>query len=179
MQRIKRHDHPAGRTLAIAAALALLHATAAFAADPPTGVDPEAVKNLEKAYPPAPAGMERKVILLPHKERGAEDDFRVEIVVGKTIVTDGINTYGLAGDLREVDIAGWGFSYWQAEGSFDAPVQTRIGGPATPTPAFVAGPSRLVRYNSRLPLVVMVPEGCEVRWRTWKAAEGFTPAESR
>ncbi len=150
----------------------------AAAGDSPD-VDPGAIKNLEAAYPKAPEGMTRKVILLPHKERGEEDDFQVEIVVGKSIVTDGINTYGFGGDLREVDIPGWGFSYWQAEGKFEAPVQTRIGGAGTATPKFVAGPRRLVRYNSRLPLVVMVPEDCEVRWRTWKAAEGFAPADER
>jgi len=149
------------------------------AADPSAVVDPGAVKNLEAAYPKPPEGMVRKVILLPHKDRGEDDGFRVEIVVGRSIVTDGINTYGFDGDLREVDVPGWGFSYWQAEGEFDSPTQTLIGGPTTPTPKFVAGPSRLVRYNSRLPLVVMVPEGCEVRWRTWKAAEGFAAAEDR
>jgi ecotin len=154
-------------------------AGAARAAEPPADVDPGAIKNLEAAYPKAPEGMERKVILLPHKERGEEDDFQVEIVVGKSIVTDGVNTYGFGGDLREVDIPGWGFSYWQAEGKFDSPVQTLIGGPTVATPKFVAGPRRLVRYNSRLPLVVMVPEGCQVRWRTWKADEGFAPADDR
>jgi ecotin len=160
------------------ALLACLIVVQAVAGDSPD-VDPGAIKNLEAAYPKAPEGMTRKVILLPHKERGEEDDFQVEIVVGKSIVTDGINTYGFGGDLREVDIPGWGFSYWQAEGKFDAPMQTLIGGAGTATPKFVAGPRRLVRYNSRLPLVVMVPEGCEVRWRTWKAAEGFAPADER
>jgi len=157
----------------------LVTAVEAAAAADPADVDPGAIKNLEAAYPKAPDGMTRKVILLPHKERGEEDDFQVEIVVGKSIVTDGINTYGFGGDLREIDIPGWGFSYWQAEGKFDAPMQTLIGGAGTATPKFVAGPRRLVRYNSRLPLVVMVPEDCEVRWRTWKAAEGFAPADER
>jgi ecotin len=27
----------------------------------------------------------------------------------------------------------------------------------------------LVRYNSRLPLVIYVPEGVEVRYRVWRA----------
>jgi ecotin len=174
MRRCNRIASAAGS----AVAALVLFAAAAPAADPPA-VDPDAIKNLEAAYPKAPEGMDRKAILLPHKERGEEDDFQVEIVVGKSIVTDGINTYGFGGELREVDIPGWGFSYWQAEGKFDAPMQTLIGGVGTATPKFVAGPRRLVRYNSRLPLVVMVPEGCEVRWRTWKAAEGFAPADDR
>ncbi len=36
---------------------------------------------------------------------------------------------------------------------------------------FVAlgGEPYLIRYNSRLPVVVYVPEGVEVRYRIWKA----------
>jgi ecotin len=164
---------------AVAMAAMVLTVGAIHAAEPVGVIDPDAIKNLDAAYPQPPAGMERKVILLPHRERDAEAGFRVEVVVGKTVVTDGINTYGFGGELREVEIPGWGFSYWRAEGGFDPPAQTRIGGPTTPTPAFVAGPSRLVTYNSRLPLVVMVPTGCEVRWRIWAASSGFSPAESR
>ena len=156
--------------------MAMITAACGRADEPPATVDSEAIKNLQAAYPKAPEGMERKVIILPHKERGEEDDFQVEIVVGRTIVTDGINRYMLGGELREVDIPGWGFTYWQAEGRLDEPAQTLIGGESKPTPQFVAGPRRLVRYNSRLPLVVMVPAGCEVRWRIWKADPEFTAA---
>jgi ecotin len=34
---------------------------------------------------------------------------------------------------------------------------------------FVTVPSTTIRYNSRIPVVVYVPEGCEVRWRVWTA----------
>jgi hypothetical protein len=33
----------------------------------------------------------------------------------------------------------------------------------------LGGEPKLLRYNSRLPLVVCVPEGVEVRWRAWRA----------
>ncbi len=33
----------------------------------------------------------------------------------------------------------------------------------------LAGDPYLVRYNSRLPIVVYVPEGVEVRYRVWTA----------
>jgi exopolyphosphatase/guanosine-5'-triphosphate,3'-diphosphate pyrophosphatase len=63
------------------------------AADEPAAdagrIDPEAVKNLEAAYPAAAAGKTRHVILLPHQERGVEDDFKVEIIAGRTII-DGL-----------------------------------------------------------------------------------------
>ena len=178
-RRVRSMRWTPSSAVAMAMAAMVLTVGAIHAAEPAGAIDPDAIKNLDAAYPQPPAGMERKVILLPHKERDAEAGFRVEVVVGKTVVTDGVNSFRFGGELREVDIPGWGFSYWQAEGTFDSAAQTRIGGPTTSTPAFVAGPSRLVAYNSRLPLVVMVPEGCEVRWRTWKAAEGFAPADDR
>lgn len=132
-------------------------------------IDDGAVKNLEAAYPKAPAGKERKVILLPHKDRGAEDDFQVELVVGRTMVTDGINAYRLGGRIVERTIEGWGFSYHDVEGDLKDAANTLIGGLTNPAPRFVAGPRTLVRYNSRLPIVVMVPEGCELKWRVWRA----------
>jgi len=139
------------------------------AAGDQAGVDPEAVKNLEAAYPQAPDGMERKVVLLPHVERGADDDLQVEIVVGRVIETDGINTYGFGGEILERNIEGWGFSYHEVDGDLKQAFSTLMAGEANPAPRFVPGPRKLVRYNSRLPLVVMVPEGCELRWRLWKA----------
>jgi ecotin len=35
----------------------------------------------------------------------------------------------------------------------------------------------LLRYNSRMPIVVYVPAGVEVRYRIWKAAEERKAAE--
>ena len=49
-----------------------------------------------KAFPAAKQGLERFVIVLPEKERGAEDAFRVEIIVGKEMLTDGVNLVRLA-----------------------------------------------------------------------------------
>jgi ecotin len=164
---------------------AALHCRAdELAADEPAAdaaaIDPEAVKNLEAAYPAAAAGKTRHVILLPHKERGAEDDFKVEIVAGRTIDTDGVNTYRFGGEFRERDIPGWGFSYFEVD-ALGAPLSTRIAPTAgTPTvKAFAPGPRMLVRYNSRLPLVVYAPEGTEIRWRLWRAEGQPQPAEAR
>lgn len=156
--------------------------TAARAADGPgpgAAVDPEAVKNLEAAFPKAPAGRERKVILLPHKERGEEDAYKVEIVVGRTIQTDGINRYAFQGRLVPRDIQGWGFTYHEVEGDLKDAVSTRMAGVGDPAKRFVAGPGATIPYNSRLPIVVMVPEGCELKWRVWRADAEFAPAETR
>ena len=148
-------------------------------AAPTSAIDPEAVKNLEAAYPQPPAGRTRHVVLLPHTSREEEEDFKVEVVVGKTIQTDGVNRYRFTGMIEERDIPGWGFSYFDAVGNFDAPAATRIAAGETRERRFVPGPRLLVPYNSRLPLVVMVPAGCEVRWRLWKADGELEPAQAR
>jgi len=143
-------------------------------------IDPEAVRNLEAAYPRAAGGKIRHVILLPHKERGEEEDFKVEIIAGRTIATDGANHYRLGGDFREKDIPGWGFSYLEVD-ALGPPLSTRVAPtPGTePVSQFVAGPRLLVRYNSRLPLVVYAPAGVEVRHRIWRATGEPTAAEQR
>jgi len=131
-----------------------------------------------KAYPPAQEGMVRFVIALPHKERGEEDDFRVEIVVGKTLRTDGVNRVRLANAIETRTIEGWGYPYYEVTGSSET-ISTLMAPPegAEPVETFVTAAPIQVRYNSRLPIVVYAPQGFEVRYRIWRAAETFQPAE--
>ncbi|MDP6337606.1 MAG: ecotin family protein, partial [Verrucomicrobiota bacterium] len=52
------------------------------------------------------------------------------------------------------------------------PVASSLIGVPPGTPSvhkFVQGPSKLIRYNSRIPIVVYVPKGAEVRYRIWSA----------
>lgn len=63
-----------------------------------------------KAFPAAGPGMERFVAVLRHKERGEEDAFRVELFVGKEMLTDGVNLLRLAQAIEPRDLAGWGYT---------------------------------------------------------------------
>ncbi len=133
-----------------------------------------------KAFPAAKAKTERLVIVLPHKERGEEDGFMVELIVGKMMETDGVNHYGLGASIKEQDLKGWGYKYYDVTGSSQT-MSTLIGvQPGTPkVTKFVTGSSLKIRYNSRLPIVIYVPEGegYEVQYRIWSAAADFTKAE--
>jgi ecotin len=109
----------------------------------------------------------RRVIRLPaeHDESG----LRVGIVVGRSLWVD-CNRQIFPARIEERTAEGWGYTYY---------VVTAVGQPATtlmacPTNArtrqFVpAADEPLVRYNSRVPLVVFAPTDVEVRYRVWRA----------
>lgn len=134
------------------------------------GMGQEARDNL-KAYPAPEPGMKRCVILLEAKEK-EESDFRVELLVGKTVEVDSVNRYFFSGKLEEVTVEGWGFPKYVVK-DLGPMAGTRIApDPVAPKlKRFVTlgGEQQLTRYNSRLPLVVYLPIDAEVRIRVWKA----------
>jgi ecotin len=148
-------------------ALALCSASASGAEHPELG-----------AFPPAKDGMERFVIVLPHKERGEEDNFQVEIIVGKDMLTDGVNRVRLGNTIEPRPLPGWGYTYYEVTGPA-ATMSTMMAPPpgAPMVRSFVTGTPLLVRYNSRLPIVVYVPTGYEVRYRIWQAPGTAEKAE--
>jgi ecotin len=50
--------------------------------------------------------------------------------------------------------------------------------PGTPkAEKFVSGAPLLIRYNSRLPVVIYAPKGLEIRYRIWQAPQKTNKAE--
>ena len=76
------------------------------------------------------------------------------------------------GTIEEQTIEGWGFTAYRV-GKLGPMAGTLMAvDPNAPKVArFVtlSGDPFLIRYNSRLPVVVYVPEGVEVRYRLWTA----------
>ena len=123
-----------------------------------------------KAFPEAEAQMTRHVLHLEPREH--EAGLRIEVIVGRMVEVDAVNRYFFGGRIEPRNIEGWGFTRYVVDtlgpmgGTLMAPE------PGAPTaPRFVAlrGEPYLVRYNSRLPIVVYVPVGSEVRYRLWQA----------
>ena len=143
----------------LAIGLALLNAGALAAGHPEL-----------KAFPDAGEGMERLVIVLPHKERGEEDGFKVELTPGKMMLTDGVNLMRLGSTIAPRPLEGWGYTYYEVTGS-DVAMSTLMAAPegGQKVERFVTGTPLLIPYNSRLPIVVYVPQGYEVRYRFWSA----------
>ncbi|MDL2214986.1 serine protease inhibitor ecotin [Dysgonomonas sp. OttesenSCG-928-M03] len=129
--------------------------------------DKKSMDEMLKPFPQAEAGMVRHVIELPKKSN--EDAFKVEIVPGKTMSVD-CNNHRLAGTLTEKDLEGWGYNYYV----FNSDGQTMSTMMACNQPKkikFVTGQTLIVRYNSKLPIVIYAPAGFDVKYRIWKAGK--------
>jgi ecotin len=129
----------------------------------------QAADNMQ-AFPAAGEGMVRYVLQLPQK--ADESRFKVELVVGKTVETDAANRYFFGGRIEEETIKGWGFPRYTVSKLGPMAGTLMAVDPNAPKVArfiTLGGEARLIRYNSRLPVVVYVPEGVEVRYRIWSA----------
>lgn len=153
------------RTLALSLTVALSAATAGAA-------------DALSPFPSAAAGQQRYVITL--EPRADEPLQQVELLIGKTLEVD-CNLHKFMGTLRRETISGWGYTYYTVE-EIHGPAGTMMACPKdSKKDAFVTlgGEPHWVRYNSKLPVVVYVPEGFQVRYRIWSAAEPAMRAQRR
>lgn len=128
-------------------------------------------------YPKAEAGFVRQVIHLP--QQAHEENFKVEVLAGKTLTVD-CNRQRLGGSLEEKTLEGWGYPYYRLD---------KVSGPASTLMACPGGQSRkdfvpvigdgfVLRYNSKLPIVIYAPKDVEVRYRIWSASEKVEQARA-
>ena len=137
------------------------------------GLPSMASEDALKAFPRAADGMTRHVLTLA--PQSDEAGLKVELILGKSVMTDAANRYFFAGILREETIPGWGYTRYVLPAI--GPMAGTLMGVDPDAPKverFVSlgGEPFLIRYNSRLPVVVYVPEGVEVRYRIWRSDPG-------
>jgi ecotin len=129
-----------------------------------------------QAFPSADEDMSRHVLTLAPEPD--ETLLKVELILGKTVLTDAANRYFFAGAIREETIPGWGYTRYVLPSLGPMAGTLMAVDPAAPNvERFVTlrGEPYLIRYNSRLPVVIYVPEGVEVRHRVWRADPATRP----
>jgi len=137
----------------------------------------EAADNM-KAFPAPEAGTVRFVLHLP--KATDETAMKVELQVGKTVEVDAANRHFFGGAIQEETIDGWGFTLYRLRQLGPMAGTLMAVDPGVPKVSrFVTlgGEPFLIRYNSRLPVVVYVPKGVEVRHRIWTAGTKFVPLQ--
>lgn len=135
----------------------------------PTAADTVTITDPVDAFPNAEPGFTRHVIHLP--VGNYENDLKVELLPGKVIDID-CNTYQFIGQLEEKTLEGWGYNYYVLP-KIEGPLSTSMACPEdSKKMRFIpvtGSAGSLLYYNSRLPVVVYLPDGVELRWRTWVA----------
>ncbi len=123
-----------------------------------------------QAFPAPDPGMVRHVLQLPPQDDEALH--RVELLVGRTEQVDERNRYFFGGRVEEETIEGWGYTRYllrQLGPLAGTRMAVEPNAPRVERFVTLGGEPSLVRYNSRLPLVVYTPDGVEVRYRIWTA----------
>lgn len=127
-------------------------------------------ENEMKAFPPADPGMVRFVLHLPKEDD--ETTLKLELIVGKTVKTDGVNRHFFGGKIEEQTIEGWGFTRYFVSKLGPMAGTLMAVDPDKPQVARFVSLGRepfIIRYNSRIPVVLYLPEGVEARHRIWRA----------
>lgn len=137
----------------------------AACAQQPAAPNPAAGQEL-KAFPTTLQGYRRHVIELPALPD--EDAHRLELVGTKAMTVD-CNTRGMDGRFEERDVPGWGYSYWVLHSQGHVITTMMACPPGSQRPGVARTQGTLVRYNSKLPVVVFVPEGLGLGYRVWNA----------
>lgn len=125
------------------------------------------VKELDLSMYPAPKeGVSMFTIQLEPKEN--ETAYQIELFAGKNAEVD-CNTYRLMGEFSTQTVQGWGYSYYEFNSNGQIMGTRRACADNLKQNEFVKSSGNLVRYNSKLPVVVYIPNEMSLRYKIWES----------
>ncbi|HKS32987.1 MAG TPA: serine protease inhibitor ecotin [Enterobacteriaceae bacterium] len=125
--------------------------------------------STEAPWPAPSAGMKRQIIQLPAQQD--EQGFKVELLIGQEREVD-CNQHRLGGNLETKTLAGWGYDYYvftPTSGTASTMMACPDGKKERKFITAWLGDNALLRYNSRLPIVIYTPNNIDVKYRIWQA----------
>ena len=136
----------------------------------------ENYESLEiEMFPKAETGFKQVYIQVPVVEN--EENHKIELHIGKETSVD-CNQHFMNGQLSEQNLEGWGYTYFKVE-SDDAISSTKMACLDSKLERkFITLTPQLVRYNSKLPVVVYIPENFIVKYKIFKASDAFLDAKA-
>lgn len=117
-------------------------------------------------YPKAESGKKQHIIALKPQED--ESEFRIEIEFGKKVLVDCNHHFFLGGELKEHEISGYGYEYFEFIGE-NKMAGTLMMCHAEKTTKFVSYHTKFSpRYNSKLPIVIYTKDDIVLRVKIYK-----------
>lgn len=125
-----------------------------------------------KIFPEPKEGYKQVIIDLQSKKN--EDVLKLEIIVGKNAKVDKCNQFFLAGDLKSQDLKGYGYTYYNfiSDGTIAGTKKGCMDNELIEK--FITGQPKIIDYNSKIPVVIYVPNDMEVQYRFWKTKSKWT-----
>ncbi|MCL1048953.1 serine protease inhibitor ecotin [Shewanella abyssi] len=125
-----------------------------------------------KMFPAPKEGQVQHILTLDKLEN--ESDYMLEIQIGQTKMVD-CNKHGLSGRVIQKPLQGWGYRYYEVESISAGPSTMMACFDQALTEKFLPITTDLkLRYDSRLPKVIYLPENSQVRYRIWKVESPFS-----
>ncbi|ORC88097.1 ecotin [Trypanosoma theileri] len=128
----------------------------------------KSLEDYKAPYPKPTPDQRRYVIFLEDHGREESSQYRLQLIPGRVEMVDGVNLQFISGEVKEMTIDGWGYPYYVVKAGVMA---TTLMAPLTDTPPvsqFVPlSDQPMIRYNSKLPVVVYTPKDVELRYRIW------------
>lgn len=136
----------------------------------------ENYESLEiEMFPKAETGFKQVYIKVPEVEN--EENYKIELHIGKETLVD-CNQHFMNGQLSELNLDGWGYTYFKVE-SDGAISSTKMACLDSKLERkFITLTPQLVRYNSKLPVVVYMPENFSVKYKIFKASDALLDAKA-